>query len=232
MDIDEDEEEFFYERRPRAKTLNLSDLQPATERERSHSATKTKLFGNAVFVSKINKEKQRVHSYKTFHITVLGMPGVGKTCIIERFVNGHFIEEYAPTISESYETGLFLEMDNKLKQFDLVLHDFNGRIRSQYTEVYREEIHKADGFIVVHSKDKMDSFPEVIEIVADISNLKEEKPPILVLENKSDLRSENFRRSFHLEYATSSEIVSAKTSKNIQESIAGLVHQIENVNSK
>ena len=181
-----------------------------------------------------NNNKERIHGYKTFTILVLGAKEVGKTSIIHRFVTGKFTDEYLPTISENYETGIFLEIGDKLKQFDLVFKDFSGDIRVAYPELYRDEIHKADGFILVHSKESPTSFVQVIEMAADIRNATHHhnrpSPAVLVVENKSETQScfdSLTKKSFQIE-GLLNESVSAKTNTKIEGAIANLIKQIEN----
>ena len=95
-----------------------------------------------------SKSMKRVHGYKTFKTTVLGAPNVGKTSLIERFINGTFTEDHLPTITDTYETGLFLNIQNKLKQFDIELNDFTGALEEDFPEIYEEKILQSDGFIV------------------------------------------------------------------------------------
>ena len=178
----------------------------------------------------INSNKERIHSYKSFNILVLGATEVGKTSIIQRFVSGKFTTEYLPTISEEYETGIFLEIGDKLKQFDLVFKDFSGDLHVSHPELYREEIQRADGFILVHSKESPHSFAQVIERVADIQNATQRPyPAILVIENKCDMQScfdSLTKKSFEME-GLLNESVSAKTNIKIEEAIAKLIKQIE-----
>ena len=99
-----------------------------------------------------NKILQRppklVHGYKTFKIMVLSAPNVGKTCLVKRFVHDKFNDDHLPTIADTYETGLFLNFDNKLKQFDIEFNDFTGYFKHDCPEIYREKILLSDGFMI------------------------------------------------------------------------------------
>ena len=102
---------------------------------------------------------------------VLGAPNVGKTCLVKRFVHDEFTDDHLPIIADTYETGLFLNFDNQLKQFDIEFNDFSGDFKNDFPEIYREKIILLDDFIIVYSKDEPNSLANVVEIVADI-NLK------------------------------------------------------------
>lgn len=216
--------------RPRSRTVNDAQHQQLSPSTSPKTFSKSNFIGPPIFVRKVNKE--RIHNYKSFRILILGIQRVGKTSILERFVNGYYDDEYSPSISETYETGLFLEIDDKLKQFDLEFRDFNGELRQHYAELYKEEILKADGIIIVHTKQEIGSFVSALEMITEIQNFKKpSKNSILVLENKSDIKNhfDNIRgtsRSFELDGVMNSE-VSAKINFNINESMAMLVRNIE-----
>ena len=183
-------------------------------------------------ISKLaSKPMKRVHGYKTFRITVLGAPNVGKTSLIERFINGTFTEDHLPTIADTYETGLFLNIQNKLKQFDIELNDFTGALKEDFPEMYEEKILQSDGFIVVYSKDEPDSLAKVVEIVADI-NILQEAPVVMVLENKCDCKKNKTNNTnttsakFQIINCRHME-VSAKSNIGVREAISSLIHDLE-----
>ena len=158
-------------------------------------------------------------------------------------MNGSYTDDYLPTISEEFETGIFLEVEDKLKRFDLVFRDFGGELKTFYSELYRDEILSADGFILIHAKEIAASFPAIIEMVADIRNIEKHhqssssssssSSSILVLENKHDQKNpfddlKVTQRSFEMHGVLNYEgAVSAKTNSNIEESIAFLVKDID-----
>ena len=169
-----------------------------------------------------------VHGYKTFKIMVLGASNVGKTCLLKRFVHDKFTNDHLPTIADTYETGIFLDINNQLKQFDLELNDFSGDLKYDFPEIYEEKILKSDGFIVIYSKEEPDSLAKVVEIVADINKVRE-APVVMVLENKCDLikkKSNKIRTQFQIVDTRHME-VSAKRNTGIQEAITTLIYDLE-----
>ena len=171
---------------------------------------------------------KRIHGYKTFKVMVLGAANVGKTSLIERFIHGQFTDEHLPTIADIYETGIFLNIVNELRQFDMELFDFNGSLKDDFPETYTDKILRSDGFIVVYSKDEPDSLAKVVEIVADINILKE-APVVVVLENKCDCKKNintNIGIKFHIINAKHRE-VSAKSDIGVDDAIKTLVYDLE-----
>ena len=83
---------------------------------------------------------KRIHGYKTFKVMVLGAANVGKTSLIEQFIHGQFTDEHLPTIADIYETGIFLNIGNELRQFDMELFDFNGSLKDDFPETYTDKI--------------------------------------------------------------------------------------------
>ena len=102
--------------------------------------------------------------------------------LIERFTQGQFTSNHLPTIAETYETGIFLNFGNQLKQFDLEICNFNGKSKTISQKSVLKKNLGSDGFIVVYSKDEPDSLAKVVEIVADIHKRKE-AAVVMVLEN-------------------------------------------------
>ena len=151
-----------------------------------------------------------------------------KTSLIERFIHGQFTDDHLPTIAETYETGVFLNIDKELKQFDMELYDFSGSLKNDFPETYVDTILQSDGFIVVYSKDEPDSLAKVVEIVADINIIKE-APVVMVLENKCDCKKNintNIGTKFQIVNAKHME-VSAKSDIGVDDAIKTLVHHLE-----
>lgn len=215
-DCDEYTSKLYYDKRQRSITNYELQKRSPTNSPKSNLLS---MF--------LHRPLERVPSYKTFRIMVLGDSGVGKTSFIRRFVVGDFNDDHIPTISDTYETGLFVDIDDKLKQFDLEIYDYNGDIKEYYTELYEQEILKADGFIVMYSKENPGSLASVVEKVADI-NIAKKNAAVLVLENKTDLKkdTDSFVPKFQLINCRHMEI-SAKSNKGITDAITSLILDIE-----
>ena len=171
---------------------------------------------------------KRIYGYKKFKVMVLGAENVGKTSLIERFIHGQFTDNHLPTIAETYETGVFLNIGKELKQFDMELYDFSGNLKDDFPETYVDTVLQSDGFILVYSKDEPDSLAKIVDIVADINILKE-APVVMVLENKCDSKKNintNIGTKFQIVNAKHIE-VSAKSDIGVDDAIKTLVYDLE-----
>ena len=164
---------------------------------------------------------------------MLGTRKVGKSSVVKCFLGYVFDDHNNPNLTcEDFDAGIFLEVDNKLKQFDLVFQDFHGSFRYDNPLQYRQHIEKCHGFVLVHTKNEIESFPQVLEMLADIRKVKGEKfTSILIMENKCDDLcyygdKRTGRRSFDLGGCLNAA-VSSKQNVNVTESIGNLVRDIE-----
>ena len=217
-DSDDSEISPFYLEK-RQKLLNRLEMKAKSPK----NINKNKFASQVLPIS-----PKRIHGYKTFKVMILGAANVGKTNLIERFIHGQFTDDHLPTIAETYETGVFLNIGKELKQFDMEVYDFNGSLKDDFPETYVDTILQSDGFIVVYSKDEPDSLAKVVDIVADINILKE-APVVMVLENKCDCKkniNKNIGTKFQIVNTKHME-VSAKSDIGVDDAIKTLVYDLE-----
>ncbi|XP_077996271.1 ras-like protein family member 10B [Glandiceps talaboti] len=128
-------------------------------------------------------------------IAVLGAPGVGKTAIIQQYVNCTFPEQHSPTKTTSvFNPAVFA--NQHLYQLNIVdtppLQYF--QMKSFYDWVdfqsYSSEVRDAAAFILVFDVSNNDSFQFVKDLREQILDYREcngTDLPIVVAGNKSDL---------------------------------------------
>lgn len=115
-------------------------------------------------------------------IIVMGVGGVGKSAITNRFVIGRWIERYDPTVEESYQTTI--DVDGKALQVEIL--DTAGQ--DEYTPLRETFMHTGDGFLLVYSITDDQTFEELRGIREQILRVHpNKKVPILLVGNKSDL---------------------------------------------
>jgi Ras-related protein Rab-1A len=170
---------------------------------------------------------------KTCQILLLGDMAVGKTCLINRYTNGVFKEEYISTVGFDYYTKQE-EINNKTVQ--VKLWDTAGQER--FKTLTPSFLRNAEGVIIVFDVTSQDSFDNVKGWINSIkSNLGEKIIPIIIVGNKIDM--ENMReisKEDGKKIASENDFkyfeTSAKTGIGVDEAIKEIVNQILDIQDK
>eukprot|EP00761_Pharyngomonas_kirbyi_P001761 gb/GECH01001765.1/.p1 GENE.gb/GECH01001765.1/~~gb/GECH01001765.1/.p1 ORF type:complete len:195 (+),score=49.69 gb/GECH01001765.1/:1-585(+) len=120
-----------------------------------------------------------------YKIAIVGGSGVGKSALTVRFVQGKFIEEYDPTIEDSYKK--YVELDSRSMWIEL----FDTAGVEDYHALRDHVIGAAEGFLVVYSITDTESLEEISKIIKQIRRTKETEnlaSPLVIVGNKSDLQ--------------------------------------------
>eukprot|EP01092_Planopodium_desertum_P011124 TRINITY_DN50755_c0_g1_i1.p1 TRINITY_DN50755_c0_g1~~TRINITY_DN50755_c0_g1_i1.p1 ORF type:complete len:201 (+),score=38.01 TRINITY_DN50755_c0_g1_i1:23-604(+) len=161
-----------------------------------------------------------------YKIVILGGGGVGKSAITLQFVRHEFVEEYDPTIEDSYRKQV--EIDEQIAMLDIL--DTAGQ--EEFRAMRDQYMQGGEGFILVYAINSRDSFEEITPIRDQILRVKDmEKVPLVILGNKCDLEREREITKAEGEELTKSLNgdffeVSALERINIEESFFNLVRQI------
>ena len=104
-----------------------------------------------------NNEKN--NKLKIYKVCLVGQSGVGKTCIIERFVNDEFREDEPPSISASYSEKLiqFDEYEGKAIKF----HIWDTAGQEKYRSIGKIFYKDANAAILVYDITNQKSFDEI-----------------------------------------------------------------------
>eukprot|EP01099_Mayorella_cantabrigiensis_P002280 TRINITY_DN2008_c0_g1_i1.p1 TRINITY_DN2008_c0_g1~~TRINITY_DN2008_c0_g1_i1.p1 ORF type:complete len:186 (-),score=35.33 TRINITY_DN2008_c0_g1_i1:539-1096(-) len=165
-------------------------------------------------------------------IVIVGSGGVGKSALIIQLTQNHFVDEYDPTIEDSYRKQVTI--DDRICVMDILDtagHEDYSAIRDGYTRA-------ADGFLVVYSVVSRPSFNEVNTFREQIRRTKDATIfPMVLVGNKCDL--ENLRKvsknegqelaqSFECPFFESS----AKTRTNVEPCFFELIRQIRKLSGE
>lgn len=159
-------------------------------------------------------------------VIVMGVGGVGKSAITNRFIVGRWIEKYDPTIEESYETTV--DIDGKALHVEIL--DTAGQ--DAYTPLRETFMHTGDGFLLVYSITDDQTLEELRNIREQILRVhRNKKVPIVVIGNKCDCESERAifadeGKALAEEFQASFLEVSAKRQYKIKESFEVLIRKI------
>ncbi|MHA1231365.1 MAG: Rab family GTPase [Candidatus Helarchaeota archaeon] len=116
-----------------------------------------------------------------FKVVLLGDSGVGKTSIIDRYVNNRFKDKYQPTLGVDFLIKDITINENKIK---LIIWDIGGEL--QWRNKLNLYLNGADGAIIVFDLTRLDTFKSLKfwhEKVITIAG----KIPYIFVGNKLDL---------------------------------------------
>ena len=179
--------------------------------------------------SSITKEKNNLskHYDDLFKLVIIGDSGVGKSCILLRFADDTFTDNYYSTIGVDFR---FKCVDIGERKCKLQIWDTAGqeRFKTVTSAYYRG----ADGIIIVFDQTDRESFNNVQNWIDDISKYSTEEPAKLIIANKDDIPNE--RKSVkmedisELEKKTGLEVIktSAKTGENIDYAFKKLTQKL------
>lgn len=115
---------------------------------------------------------------------MLGGGGVGKSALTIRMVTDWFLDEYDPTIEDSYRKQIMVDGVSVL--LDIV--DTAGQ--EEFASMQDTWMRNGKGFLLVYSITSRPSFEEISELYEKILRVKEcEHVPIVLAGNKCDLAS-------------------------------------------
>eukprot|EP01100_Stratorugosa_tubuloviscum_P007647 TRINITY_DN315_c1_g1_i1.p1 TRINITY_DN315_c1_g1~~TRINITY_DN315_c1_g1_i1.p1 ORF type:complete len:203 (-),score=61.96 TRINITY_DN315_c1_g1_i1:139-747(-) len=165
-----------------------------------------------------------------YSIVLLGCGGVGKSALTIQLVNNKFLNEYDPTIEDSYRIQQCV--DNEpciLDIMDTAGQEELGVMREQY-------MRSGEGFLLVFDLTNSRSFNDLKKIYESLKLVREneDKLPIILIGNKCDLIDkrtiqksvvENFANEICATYFETS----AKNRINIEESFFEIIRLIRSL---
>ncbi|ODQ56862.1 hypothetical protein WICANDRAFT_17153, partial [Wickerhamomyces anomalus NRRL Y-366-8] len=163
---------------------------------------------------------------KEYKLVVVGGGGVGKSALTIQFIQSHFVDEYDPTIEDSYRKQVAI--DNEVALLDIL--DTAGQ--EEYSAMREQYMRTGEGFLLVYSVTERESYNELLTFYQQILRVKEtEEVPILLVGNKSDLteersvsyeEGEKLAKQFQCEFLETS----AKQGINVDRAFFDLVRKI------
>ncbi|PRP75815.1 hypothetical protein PROFUN_08809 [Planoprotostelium fungivorum] len=164
----------------------------------------------------------------SYDLVIVGGGGVGKSALTIKFIQGHFIDEYDPTIEDSYRKNCTI--DDEACLLDILGEEEYSAMRDQY-------MRSGQSFILVYAITARMSFEEVQSFRDQIYRAKDsDNIPLVLVGNKCDLESERtVGTSEGTELAKTMGCTffetSAKTGVNVEEIFFSAVRQIRKKNA-
>jgi len=162
----------------------------------------------------------------TFKILTIGESGVGKTCILRRFVENKFLKNHLATIGIDFKTKNLIINNKEIK---LKIWDTAGqeRFRNITTQYYKG----ADGIVLVYDVTDDGSFEKIRDWMAQIqANAEKDDLGLVLLGNKCDVeprvvteeQGNKMAEELHISYFETS----ALTGQGIKEAFEQLARDI------
>lgn len=162
-----------------------------------------------------------------YKLVVVGGGGVGKSALTIQLIQNHFIEEYDPTIEDSYRKQVTIDGEPCL----LDILDTAGQ--EEYSAMRDQYMRTGQGFLLVYSITSRSSFDEIASFREQILRVKDKDfVPMVIVGNKVDLENErmvstvegrDLAKSFNVPFMETS----AKTRINVEDSFFELVRCIK-----
>lgn len=160
-------------------SVNLSKNNDSLNNSRNSKAYEEK---------KQKKEKKSEVKKKFINLKIIfvGDVSVGKTSVIERYINNNFKDDYTCTIQAEQKTKIINEDSNTSIRMDIWDTAGQEKFRSLTRQYYRD----SQGAIIVFDITKKRTFDNLQTWIDDIEDYSDKDIPIIIVGNKSDLIDE------------------------------------------
>ncbi|ORY99330.1 ras-like protein 1 [Syncephalastrum racemosum] len=130
----------------------------------------------------MSKASSFVREYK---LVMVGGGGVGKSALTIQFIQSHFVDEYDPTIEDSYRKQCVIDSETAL----LDVLDTAGQ--EEYSAMREQYMRNGEGFLLVYSITSRMSFEEIATFYQQICRVKDRDYfPMVLVANKCDLEAD------------------------------------------
>ncbi|XP_070582059.1 ras-related protein R-Ras2-like [Ptychodera flava] len=173
------------------------------------------------------------NSYSKLHkLVVVGGGGVGKSALTIQFIQSYFVQDYDPTIEDSYTKQCVI--DDEVARLDIL--DTAGQ--EEFSAMREQYMRTGEGFLLVFSVTDKGSFEEIYKFHRQILRVKDmDEFPMILIANKADLEhqrivsreeGEELARRLKIEYIEAS----AKNRMNVDNSFHQLVRIVRKFQSE
>ncbi|VDK80107.1 unnamed protein product [Litomosoides sigmodontis] len=160
-----------------------------------------------------------------YKLVVVGDGGVGKSALTIQLIQNHFVEEYDPTIEDSYRKQVVIDGETCL----LDILDTAGQ--EEYSAMRDQYMRTGEGFLLVFAVNEAKSFENVTQYRDQIRRVKDsDEVPMVLVGNKCDLAQRAVESRTILDASRSLGMpaveTSAKTRMGVDDAFYTLVREI------
>ena len=165
----------------------------------------------------MNNQAQINPEIPKYKLIFLGDQGVGKSCILNRFMNDTFTEEYQATIGLDFQSKN-VQIDNQ--DIHLLLYDTAGQ--EKFRSLIPMYTRDADIILLVYDISNKDSFSNLSQWLKDLTNVNMDEVILCIIGNKKDLSgnrvvNEEEGQKFAEEHDFIFQEISAKTGEGFSD---------------
>ncbi|XP_068125791.1 GTPase NRas [Hyperolius riggenbachi] len=166
-----------------------------------------------------------------YKLVVVGAGGVGKSALTIQLIQNHFVDEYDPTIEDSYRKQVVIDGETCL----LDILDTAGQ--EEYSAMRDQYMRTGEGFLCVFAINNSKSFADINSYREQIKRVKDsDDVPMVLVGNKCDLPTRTVDTKQAQELARSYGIpfieTSAKTRQGVEDAFYTLVREIHQYRMK
>jgi len=115
-------------------------------------------------------------------LVLVGSGGVGKSCLTIQFIAQRFVDEYDPTLEDSYRKQTTVDGE------EVILDIYDTAGQEDFSAVRDQYMRTGDGFLCVYSITYAQSFQDVSKLHSHILRVKDvDYVPFVMVGNKCDL---------------------------------------------
>merc|ERR1712066_567592 len=160
-----------------------------------------------------------------YKLVVVGAGGVGKSALTIQLIQSHFVDEYDPTIEDSYRKQVVIDGETCL------LDILDTACQEEYSAMRDQYMRTGEGFLIVFAVNNAKSFEDITQYREQIKRVKDaEEVPMVMVGNKCDLPNRDVDMQQARDAATNYGIpfieTSAKTRMGVDDAFYTLVREI------
>ena len=166
------------------------------------------------YSSKSNLNKNILNKY-SFKIILLGDSSVGKSSILNRFINNEFIDDYKCTIGAEFK----LQSINPDNNTEVDLHIWDTAGAEKFKSMTKQYYHDSHGIILVFDVSQRETFNNLENWIDDIKNNSNKEIKVIIVGNKIDIEKRVVSKKEGIDFANKYNYIyieaSAKNGTNI-----------------